>query len=97
MVLVGVGQHEGEKLVPAFLDERGVRHDHIDTRQRVAGEGDAEIDHQPLALAGIEVEVHADLAGPAERQEVERVGRDLGRRCGRVHGCLRLRRLRLRR
>ena len=34
---------------------------------------------------------------PPKRQEVERVGRDLGRRRGRVHGCLRLRRLRLRR
>jgi hypothetical protein len=34
-----------------------------------AAEGHAEIDHQPLAIAAIEIDVHADLARPAERTE----------------------------
>src|SRR5207244_12102018 len=32
------------------------------------------IDDQPLAAIAVEVEVHADLAGAAERQEIKRVG-----------------------
>ena len=79
MVLVRMGQHDGEEVFPAFLDERRVRHDHVDAGQRVAGEGNAEIDHQPRALTGIEVEVHADLPRPAEGQEVQRVALDAGR------------------
>ena len=94
VILVCVGQHDGEQVLPALLDEGRVRHDHVDPRQRVAREGDAEIDHQPRALAGIEVEVHADLPCPAEGQEVQRVALDAGccRRRGHVHCFSRLRR-----
>ena len=31
--------------------------------------GNTKIDHQPLAAIAVEIEVHADLAGPAQRQE----------------------------
>ena len=92
MILVGMGQHDGEQVLPALLDEGRIRHEHVDAGQRIAREGDAEIDHQPLALASVEVEVHADLAGPAEGQEVQRVALDRRRGTGCVHGALRLRR-----
>ena len=94
MVLVGMGQHDREQVLPTLFDKGRIRHEHVDPGQRVACEGDAEIDHQPLALAGVEVEVHADLAGPAERQEVQRVALDTGRgsRRGLVHLFSRLRR-----
>ena len=39
----------------------------------IVAEGDAEIDHQPLAGMAVEVEVHADLAGAAQRQEQQLV------------------------
>jgi hypothetical protein len=60
-----------------LLDEGDIRHDHVDTRRRFIAEGDAEIDHQPLAGVAVEVEVHADLAGPAESEEQQLVA--LGR------------------
>ena len=41
----------------------------------VAGEAQAAIDRQPRIVAPIDSEVHADLAGPAERDEGE-VARD---------------------
>ena len=40
----------------------------------IVGEGDAAIDHQPLPSIAVEGEVHADLAGAAERQEDQLVG-----------------------
>ena len=54
----------------------------------VVAEGDAEIDHQPLAGMAVEIEVHADLAAPAERQEQQ-----LARRLGESIIALRLSRL----
>ena len=38
-----------------------------------SAEGDAEVDHQPLAGMAVEIEVHADLARAAQRQEQELV------------------------
>ena len=59
----------------AFSMKREIRHDEIDARQVVAREGDAEIDHQPLAIArrpeAIERAIHADFAEAAERREHE--------------------------
>ena len=75
MVLVGVGQHEAAEILGALGDEVRVRHDDFDARRVVVAEGDAEIDHQPLAGMAVEVEVHPDLAGAAQRQEQQLVGR----------------------
>ncbi len=41
----------------------------------LVGEADAEVDHQPLAGRAVEIEVHADLAGPAQGQEQQLVVR----------------------
>ena len=71
MVLMPVGQHEAGKLFAPRLDEAEVRKDHVDPGHAVVGEGDSQIDHQPASLIMIEVRVHADLAGAAQRYEQE--------------------------
>src|SRR3546814_20142499 len=77
VVLVGVGEHQaGEALAPLH-DEGGVGHLHVDPRQARIAEDDAEVDHQPGAVVAVEVEVHADLAGAAERHEVDILGTGL--------------------
>ena len=75
MVLVGVGDDDAGEILLALLDEGGIGHHDLDARHGVVAEGDAEIDHQPLAGVAVEVEVHADLARAAERDEQQLVGR----------------------
>ncbi len=74
MVLVRMRRDDAEQLVAAFDDEGRIGHDHVDPRLvLLLAEGDAAIDDQPLAAVTVEVEVHPDLAGTAERQKIERV------------------------
>ena len=80
VVLVRVGQHEAGERAALLLDEAQVGQDHVDAGVVLAlREGDAEIDHQPLARIGgpkaVEIAVHADLADAAERHEHELAGR----------------------
>ena len=49
VVLVGVGQHEAAEVLAAARDEARVGQDDLDAGQRLVGEADAEVDHQPLA------------------------------------------------
>ena len=69
MVLMPVGQDDPGKAVPLLLDELEIGKDEVDARIIGIGEGQAEVDHQPLALRAVEIDVHADLARPAERAE----------------------------
>ena len=69
MVLVPVRQDDAGELVLLLLDEFEVGQDEVDARIIRIGEGQPEIDHQPLALRAVEIDVHADLARPAERAE----------------------------
>ena len=69
MVLVRMGQDQAAEVLAAALDEARIGQHDLDAGQGVVGEADAEVDHQPLAVQAIEVEVQADLAGPAERYE----------------------------
>ena len=75
VVLVGVRQHEPEKIGALLLDETQVGQHDIDARLELAGKGDAEIDHDPFArLRGtvpVEIDVHADFAGAPQGQEDE--------------------------
>ena len=71
-----MGQDEAGEVRPLLLDEAQVGQDDVDAGVVLAlGEGDAEIDHQPLARVGgpeaVEIAVHADLADAAERHEHE--------------------------
>ncbi len=74
MVLMRMGRDDPEQLVAPFDDKGRVGHDHVDPRLMfLLAERDAAIDDQPLAAIAVEVEVHPDLAGAAEREEIERV------------------------
>src|SRR5690606_2425293 len=68
-------QDDAEDLLA--LQEAGVRHDHVDARRRLVAEGHADVDHDPLAVGrrpvAVQIEVHADLVRPAQRQEDELV------------------------
>jgi len=70
VILVGVGQDQPRQIRASLLDKGGVRHQHIDPRHGGVGEGDAQVHHQPRAGVAIEIQVHPDLAGPAEGQEI---------------------------
>ena len=69
MVLVRMGDDQAHQLVATIRDVAGVGHHHIDLGMRRAAEADAAVHRQPLPVAAVEVEVHADLARPAQRQE----------------------------
>ena len=69
MVLVAVGQDDAEQVVAPLLDEGEIGEHQLDAGIGRVGEGHAEIDHDPLALAAVEIDVHADLARAAEREE----------------------------
>ena len=75
MVLVGVGEDEAEQVLLLAFDIERVGHDDFNARLAAIGEGDAQVDRQPFTVRGrtiaVEVEVHADLARAAERQEDE--------------------------
>ena len=70
--------HDAGEVGAVLLDEAHVGEDHVDAGIVLAlGEGDAAVDHQPLARVGrpeaVEVGVHADLAEAAQRHEYELV------------------------
>ena len=73
MVLMGVGEHQPQQVRAALDDKGGVGHHDLDAGDAVVAERHAEIDHQPLAVEAVEVEVHADLAAAAERHEQQLV------------------------
>src|SRR6185295_2699363 len=75
MVLVGMSDDDADEVLAALLDESRIGHHDLDARRAVVAEGDAEIDHQPLAGMAVEVEVHADLARAAQREEQQLVVR----------------------
>ncbi len=75
MVLMGMGQHDAQDVLGDALGEFGIRQNDLDARGRLVAEGDPQVDDDPLAgirrTEAVEVEIHADLVRPAERQEDE--------------------------
>src|ERR1700761_9734891 len=71
MVFMAMGKHDADQIVEPFLDESEVGQDDIDAGIMRVGEGDAAIDHQPLAVTAIEIDVHGNLARSAECDEQE--------------------------
>ena len=69
MILVPMGQDDTEQVVLAILDKFEVGHHDVDPWIILRPEADAEIEHDPLAVAAIEIGVHADLSRAAEREE----------------------------
>ncbi len=74
MVFVAMRHDETGEAVAPLDDEAGIGHQHVEARLAVVGEGDAAIDHQPFAAIAVQRQVHADLAGTAEREEDELFG-----------------------
>ena len=77
VVFVGMGDDDADEVLLHLLDEADIRHDEVDAGQVVAGERDAEIDHQPLAPLrrpiAVERAIHPDFAEPSQRREHELV------------------------
>ena len=76
MVLMGVGGDDAQHVLAPLGEKRDIGHDEVDAgRGCLAAEQHAAIDHDPLRVVGrpeaIGVEIHADLARPAQRQEDE--------------------------
>src|SRR5215813_3254599 len=70
-----VCENEADEIAAPRLNESDVRHDDLDPWRALVAESDAEIYHQPLAGMTIQIEVHADLACPAQGAEQELAGR----------------------
>ena len=69
MVLVTVGEDDSGKAVAPGLDELQLWQDEVDAGLVRVGEGQPKVDHQPVAAGAVQIDVHADLARPAERAE----------------------------
>jgi hypothetical protein len=69
MILVRVGDDEGAEIALAFGQETNIRHHDLDIWARGIAEADAAIDRKPSAVGVVQIQIHADLTGPAERQE----------------------------
>ncbi len=69
VILMRVRQHHAEQVLRLILDELQIGENQVDAGIFVAAEGHAQIDHQPLVVAAIEIDVHADLARSTERAE----------------------------
>ena len=65
MIFMAVGEHDAEQILAALLDEGEIGQHHVDAGIARVTKGHAEIDHHPFALAAIEIDVHANLAGAA--------------------------------
>ena len=69
MILMPVRQDDAQQVVAPLLDEAEIGQHQFDAGIGRVAESHAEVDHDPLALAAVEIDVHADLARPAEGQE----------------------------
>ena len=69
MVLVRVGDDQADQGVPPLGDEGRIGHHDLNLGVLVAPEAYAAVNGQVFAAAAVKVEVHADLARPAQGQE----------------------------
>ena len=71
VILVRVRKDDADQVLAALLDEIEIGEDQLDTGIFIARKGHAEIDHDPLALAAVEIDVHANLPGTAKGEKQE--------------------------
>ncbi len=69
VVLMGMRDDQPYQAVPALRDEPRIGHHHVHLGVFGATEADPAIDGEPTAAAAVEIEIHADLARPAQGQE----------------------------
>src|SRR6185295_8551800 len=76
MVFVPVGEDDPGQPLLLFLDEFEVGKDEVDSGIRRVGKGQAEVNHDPLPTAAVEIDVHADLSRTAKGAKQELFARD---------------------
>ncbi len=81
VILMRMGQDKAKKFVFAFLDKGRIGHDNIDTGQTFLAKGNAHIDHQPLIVISVQIEVHANFARSPQRHKQQFVFRQI-----QIHG-----------
>ena len=69
VIFMRMGENDSFKLLRPLLDEFEVGEHKVHPGILAARESHAQIDHQPLAVAAVEVDVHPDLARAAEREK----------------------------
>jgi hypothetical protein len=69
MILMCVRYYQADKLVFSLRQIPGVRHHDLNFGVLAAAKADATIDGKPFAIASVQIQVHANLARPAQRQE----------------------------
>src|SRR5690348_4252398 len=69
MVFMPVSEDDPGQPVLLAFDELEVGKDKLDAGIGRVGEREPEVDHDPLAAAAVEIDVHADLARAAQRDE----------------------------
>ncbi len=75
MVLMSVGQDDPDEIFALAFDELQISEDEVHPRVLVAAEGHAQVDHQPLSVTPVKVDVHADFARAAKRAEQQFLAR----------------------
>ena len=72
MVLMGVGNDNTGQVIGAFGNKSRVGHLHVGLVSLVGvSKGDAAVDHEPLVVVAIQIEVHTDFATATQRQKPE--------------------------
>ena len=71
VILMRMGDHQADQLVAPLGDEYRVWHHHLDLGVFGTAKANPAIHRQPLAGSPVEIQIHTDLAGPAQWQERE--------------------------
>ena len=72
-----MGDDQTHQGLAALRNEGRVRHHHLNLRVRGTAEANPTINGEPAPLVPVKVEVHANLARPAQRQESKISGRNV--------------------
>ncbi|KAG5730141.1 hypothetical protein E4T56_gene17636, partial [Termitomyces sp. T112] len=67
VILMRMGQHDADQILAPLLDKGQIGKDQFAARIFIPGKGHAQINHQPLAMRAVEIDIHANLARPAQR------------------------------
>src|SRR5439155_14999648 len=76
MVLVTMSKHDPGKAILLPLNKLQLRQDQLDAGIGWVGEGETEVDHDPLAATAVQIDVHADLARAAEGDKQQFLSRN---------------------
>ena len=69
MVFMTMGEHDTDQILDPVFDEFEIGEHQVDARILVTGERHAQVDHQPLAVTAVQIDVHADFGRTTQRKE----------------------------